>query len=138
MEITDAIIYALQLLPELVHLDLSLCLQVTDAVVGCLDPNKIERLELPYKPTGSAVVTNSAVQQLVDRGFSRLRSLSIGGKGIDDDALELMAMLPETLISVKLWHTKVTSVGLARFLNVTGLAVDDSMATSRGTYMLCL
>lgn len=138
LEITDAIVYALQKLPDLIHLDLSLCLQVTDAVVGCLDPDKIERLDLPYKPTGTAVVTNAAVQLLVDRGFSKLRSLSIGGKGIDDSAFEWMAMLPSTLCVVKLWHTKVTVAGLARFREATGLALDDAMATSRGTYMLCL
>lgn len=57
---------------------------------GCLDPAKIEQLELPYKPTGAAVTTNFAVQQLVDRGFSKLRSLSLGGKGIDDCSFELM------------------------------------------------
>lgn len=34
LQITDAIIYALQRLPMLVHLDLSLCLEVSDAIVG--------------------------------------------------------------------------------------------------------
>jgi hypothetical protein len=78
------------------------------------------------------------VTELFDRGFARLERLSIGGNGITDAALVTLATLPDQLVDVQLWHSKVTLGGVSQFRAATGLALDDSMRTSRGTYMLRL
>jgi hypothetical protein len=98
----------------------------------------METLELPYRPMGVHVITNVSIQELVAQGFTQLQHISVGGKGMGDLALEALALLPDSLHSVTLWHSAVTRPGLDAFLAATGLSIDDTMATSRGTYMLCL
>jgi len=133
--LTDAICFALEKM-TLSHLDLSSCTGISDAIVSHLSRASLTTLKLPYRPTGSPLVTDRVVEQLASLGFAGLHTLSIGGKGITDGCVEQLAQLPDVLCTIHLWHTKMTASGIAQLQRLTGLSLDDSMRTSRGTYML--
>ena len=66
-----------------------------------------------------------------------LKALDVGSPHITDAAIsDLCALAHAGLDTLTLWHTKVSRVALERLMHATGLALDTSMGTSDGTYLL--
>lgn len=136
LSLTDSIGSSLQHLEQLEHLSLMFTLGISDAIVSSLPLQCLHTLKLPYKPTGSALVTDSALQTLALLEPTKLKVLTCGGSGITDSAAKWIVMLPHCLGKICLWHTRVTVQGQEDISGGTGLSVDDSMRTSKGTYIL--
>ena len=135
LTITSAVGPALQTLPRLEDLSLMFSLDVGGDIVQWLDPDRVRVLKLPYRPMGSPIVTDETVQALAALSF-RLRSLSVGGRGITPRAVDFLLELPDTLECLSLWHTRLSAADASLLRSGTGLSLDDSMRSTKGTFML--
>ena len=105
--------------PNLERLKCSRALQFDDAAIGCL-AHELTAAHADGTPR--------------PRG---LKALDVGSPHITDAAIsDLCALAHAGLDTLTLWHTKVSRVALERLMHATGLALDTSMGTSDGTYLL--
>jgi hypothetical protein len=66
-----------------------------------------------------------------------LSALDVGSPGITDAAIPaLEALASFGLHALTLWHSKVSREGVERLMRTTGMSLDQSMASSDGTYLL--
>lgn len=72
----------------------------------------------------------------MEHDLNALTTLAVGGSGITDAAIAALIALPITLENISLWHTKVSESGCSELRAATGLSMDDSMRSTRGTYIL--
>ena len=74
------------------------------------------------------------------RGSPTLRGLTaldVGSPAITDAAIpSLQALAHGGLHSLTLWHSKISRAAVDRLMAATGMALDQSMGTSDGTYLL--
>jgi hypothetical protein len=66
-----------------------------------------------------------------------LCSLDVGSPAITDASLpSLLALAQGGLVSLSLWHCKVSRTAIEQLMADTGMRLDDAMASSDGTYLL--
>ena len=101
-------------------------------------PRSLRRLKLSraiHFDDDALVCLAQAVESA--EGPSSLLSLDVGSPAITDAALPSLLVLAQCgLASLSLWHCKVSRTAIERLMADTGMCLDDSMASSDGTYLL--
>ena len=124
---------ALNLPPNLEHLKLSRAIGFDNTALQCLAQNAVAHTTRPHarpRQPGLEAPPRS------ERGLS---ALDVGSPGITDEAIPaLQALVQLGLRSLTLWHSKVTRRGVERLMQATGMTLDQSMASSDGTYLLAV
>ena len=107
--------------PSLRHLKLSRCLLFDDDALRRLADELCAYAPTSVPPSPRASLT----------------ALDLGSPGITDAAIPALQMISDAgLLSLTLWHSKMTHLGAARLVAATGLALDMSMNSTEGTFLL--
>ena len=105
-------------------------------------PRKLERLKLSralaFDDAALACLAEQALQRFCAGSEAHtLTALDVGSPHITDAALpSLLALTRAGLSSLTLWHSRLSRSAVQRLIEVTDLALDTSMASSDGTYLL--
>jgi len=115
--------------------------QVAMALRGC---SKLQVLKVtgcpPFGDKALLNLTKLEVEEDTNVGnvilFPKLASLDIGGDGITDGGVINIGTL-NMLKNFGIWNTKVSPKGAGMVKKLTGLVMNDSMRTTKGTYLFC-